>query len=45
MIVITLVAEKEVGLGFPIQDVLSKPITLEQLFSSLERVKKSPPVV
>ncbi|MFL5656626.1 MAG: response regulator, partial [Ktedonobacteraceae bacterium] len=40
VIVITLVAEKEVGLGFPIQDVLNKPVTLEQLFSSLERAKK-----
>src|SRR5947209_70966 len=43
--VVTLVTEKEVGLGFPIQDVLNKPVTLEQVFSSLERVKKSPPVV
>ena len=42
VIVITLVAEKEVGLGFPIQDVLNKPVTLEQVFSSLERLKKSP---
>ena len=45
VIVVTLVTEKEVGLGFPIQDVLNKPVTLEQVFSSLERVKKSPPVV
>ena len=42
VIVITLVAEKEVGLGFPIHDVLNKPVTLEQIFSSLERIKKSP---
>jgi signal transduction histidine kinase/ActR/RegA family two-component response regulator len=41
VIVITLVAEKEVVLGFPIHDVLNKPVTLEQLFSSLERAKKS----
>ncbi len=39
VIVVTLVAEKEVGLGFPIHDVLSKPVTLEQVFSSLERLK------
>jgi len=45
VIVVTLVTEKEVGLGFPIQDVLNKPVTLEQVFSSLERVKKGPPVV
>src|SRR3989440_2637361 len=45
VIVVTLVTEKEVGLGFPIHEVLSKPVTLEQVFSSLERVKKSPPVV
>jgi hypothetical protein len=43
VIVITLTTEKEVGLGFPIHDVLNKPVTLEQLFSSLERIKKSPP--
>jgi PAS domain S-box-containing protein len=42
VIVITLIAEKEVGLGFPIHDVLNKPVTLEQIFSSLERIKKSP---
>jgi len=42
VIVVTLVTEKEVGLGFPIQDVLNKPVTLEQVFSSLERIKKSP---
>ena len=42
VIVVTLVAEKEVGLGFPIQDVLNKPVTLEQVFSSLERIKKNP---
>jgi PAS domain S-box-containing protein len=42
VIVVTLVTEKEVGLGFPIQDVLNKPVTLEQIFSSLERIKKSP---
>lgn len=42
VLVITLVAEKEVGLGFPIQDVLNKPVTLEGLFSSLERLTKSP---
>jgi len=42
VIVVTLVAEKEVGLGFPIQDVLNKPVTLEQVFSSLERLKMSP---
>src|SRR5205085_8314756 len=41
VIVVTLVTEKEVVLGFPIHDVLSKPVTLEQLFSSLERAKKS----
>ena len=42
VIVITLITEKEVGLGFPIHDVLNKPVTLEQIFSSLERIKKSP---
>src|SRR2546421_9024901 len=31
VLVITLVTEKEVGRGFPIQDVLNKPGTLEQL--------------
>jgi len=31
-----------IRLGFPIQDVLNKPVTLEQVFSSLERIKKSP---
>ena len=36
---ITLITVKEVGLGFPIQDVSNKPVTLEQLVSSLERVK------
>ncbi|GAC1347314.1 MAG: hypothetical protein NVSMB27_12460 [Ktedonobacteraceae bacterium] len=41
VIVITLIAEKEVGLGFPIHDLLNKPITLEQLLGSLERIKES----
>jgi CheY-like chemotaxis protein len=37
VIVITLVAEKKVGVGFPIQDVLSKPVQLKELLVSLER--------
>lgn len=39
VIVITLVTEKRVGLGFPIQDMLSKPVRLEELFAVLERFR------
>jgi signal transduction histidine kinase len=39
VIVITLVTEKQVGLGFPIQDMLSKPLRLEEFLTVLERIR------
>ncbi len=41
VIVITLVTEKKVGLGFPIQDMLSKPVEQKELLVSLERTLKA----
>lgn len=39
IIVITQVKEKYASMGFPIQDILHKPLQLEDLLASLERVR------
>jgi PAS domain S-box-containing protein len=39
IIVVTMVAEKNVAMGLPIQDILSKPVQVEELLASLERAR------
>lgn len=40
VIIVTLIAEKEIGLGFPIHEILNKPVQTEELLASLERAKQ-----
>ncbi|HET8912321.1 MAG TPA: PAS domain S-box protein [Ktedonobacteraceae bacterium] len=39
VIIVTLIAEKEIGMGFPIHEILNKPVQMDELFASLERAK------
>jgi signal transduction histidine kinase/DNA-binding response OmpR family regulator len=41
-IVVTVVAEKEIGLGFPIHDFLVKPVRADDLLASLQRAGVAP---
>jgi hypothetical protein len=43
VIIVTLIAEKEIGLGFPIHEILNKPVQMEELLASLERARPEKP--
>jgi CheY-like chemotaxis protein len=42
IIVVTLVAEKNVSMGLPIHDILSKPVQVHKLLASLQRAMQEP---